>query len=1096
MGDSYTSCLEPEVLAAYVDRGLSLAERARVDHHLALCPQCVALVAGIARTVADVPENMPHAGPAVETASRAVTRRTLVGVLAAAAAVIAILYSPSLVRSWREGDTGLVNLVGVSEYRSVLGRLTGGFPHAPLGVPPAGGQGGRAAETDRILLTAAKIRESFGERETPSRLHELGLSELLAGRHNEAAEALLAASREQPANARYLNDVAAVQLERARLGLRPDDLPRALASADRARRLDPSLTEAWFNRALAFTALSLRDQAKAAWEDYLARDASSPWAHEARGQLADLSQPTAASAWLALEPRLRGAIDTALATEAVRTHTTEARNFIERELLPAWATAVGSGQDGAAELARLRPLADAFAAIAGDAVYDDTVRAVEHATAQGPRALQALALGHRHYAEAARAFGEDRFPAARAGFEAARQELGAAGSPFAVRALIELGGIAHVIGDGNGAAVLLAEGLAAASRKGYTFGAARTTWFMGLAAFGRGQLDEVRVRYEETLAAFERMGDVEQAAAVHNLLAALHGYLGDEATSWAHRQKALAGLAVTRSERFRYMVLIATAGAVRRQNLEAGLAFQDAVVASARLSGRQAAIIEALSQRAAVLHNLGRQAEAIADLLAARTLLARSPVSALHQRMEEPILAAESEVFSIADPARAVAAAETAIDRVGKRGDRLRIAQLSLRLAKAHIAWGRMAEAEAALTRGIQAFDAERSSLSDEGRVSTLDESWELFDTAVHLAIRKQDYPRAFALSEHTRARTLAEKNRVAAGRTLADVEQSLQPGEAVVALNQFDNELAVWLIKQGHTTVTMRPLTRRDAQRLVARQADEIRHEASVPDAGADLFTQILRPLAADLAGVSRLAMVPDSVYQSASFAALWDASKGRFLVEQVVLTTASSIGGAAARRDGSRAPGLTDSLIFGGPEAMATAEALAVAAAYQQPSVLTGAAATRSRFIEEAPSRSIIHVAAPTQPNQAYPLLSRLMLSDEPGHRYSGALLGRDLAARAMPRTRLVVIDNVTSNQSLSSEGSLGVARAFMAAGVPAVVGTLPGANEAATRDLMVGFHRLMSTGIPADEALNTLQRKILHSNGRRLGAWSALVLYGSDR
>ena len=69
-------------------------------------------------------------------------------------------------------------------------------------------------------------------------------------------------------------------------------------------------------------------------------------------------------------------------------------------------------------------------------------------------------------------------------------------------------------------------------------------------------------------------------------------------------------------------------------------------------------------------------------------------------------------------------------------------------------------------------------------------------------------------------------------------------------------------------------------------------------------------------------------------------------------------------------------------------------------------------------------------------------------------------------------------------------------MAAGVPAVVGTLPAPTNGATRELMVGFHRLMSTGIPADEALNTLQRNVLQSNGRRLGAWSALVLYGSDR
>ncbi len=74
--------------------------------------------------------------------------------------------------------------------------------------------------------------------------------------------------------------------------------------------------------------------------------------------------------------------------------------------------------------------------------------------------------------------------------------------------------------------------------------------------------------------------------------------------------------------------------------------------------------------------------------------------------------------------------------------------------------------------------------------------------------------------------------------------------------------------------------------------------------------------------------------------------------------------------------------------------------------------------------------------------------------------------------------------------------MARAFMAAGVPAVLGTLPGADESATRDLMIGFHREMSQGMSAEQALSTVQRNALQQNGRRLGAWSALVIYGSDR
>ena len=150
-------CPEPEVLAAYVDRGLSLSERARVDAHLASCPQCIALVAGVARTVEALSVLRPNAAVTAE-ATPLMTRRAFGGALAAAAAVIAVLATPALVRPWLAPDSGLVSLVdSVGEQRSVLGRLTGGFPHAPLGEPSAGGQGGRTAGTDRVQLALSLI---------------------------------------------------------------------------------------------------------------------------------------------------------------------------------------------------------------------------------------------------------------------------------------------------------------------------------------------------------------------------------------------------------------------------------------------------------------------------------------------------------------------------------------------------------------------------------------------------------------------------------------------------------------------------------------------------------------------------------------------------------------------------------------------------------------------------------------------------------------------------------------------------------------------------------------------------------------------------
>lgn len=296
MADRREPCPDSEILAAYVARRLSLAERARLERHLALCKECISILAAVARTLSEI---SPLAS-AEHAAARGVwsgARETLVRVLAAAAAVFIVLASPRMFGPWVERDAELVRLAGEDlDRRTVLGRLSGGFQHAPLDAPSAQESQSRTADIERIVLATARLRESFGERGTSSRLHALGVSQLLAGRFDEASESLLAASRAQPQNARYLTDVAAVQLERARLGLRPDDLPRALAAADRARRLDPALREAWFNRALATMALSLTEQARTAWTEYLARDNASPWAEEARTRLQQLSRPAGVQA--------------------------------------------------------------------------------------------------------------------------------------------------------------------------------------------------------------------------------------------------------------------------------------------------------------------------------------------------------------------------------------------------------------------------------------------------------------------------------------------------------------------------------------------------------------------------------------------------------------------------------------------------------------------------------------------------------------------------------------------------------------------------------------------------------------------------------
>jgi len=1065
-----------------------LSERARVDAHLASCPQCIALVAGVARTVEALSVLRPTvAVPAEETPL--VTRRAFGGALAAAAAVIAVLVTPALVRPWLGRDSGLVNLVdSVGEQRSVLGRLTGGFPHAPLGVPSAGGQGGRAAEADRVQLTAGRIRESFGDRETPSQMHAIGVSQLLAGRYDDAAQSLLAASREQPANARYLSDVAAVQLERARLGLRPDDLPRALAAADRARRSDPALKEAWFNRALAAAALSLNAEARTAWTEYLKRDSVSPWANEARARLDELSKPTRAEAWSKIESRLQSRFDVGTADEAVRTQTTEARNFIERTLFVEWANAVIRGESGDFEIERLRVLAQAMLRVAGDAVYADAVSAIERA--ESPASLKELAEAHRDYGLATALFNQDAYTEALRGFASSRVRFH--DSSFAVLAALNEAGISFITGRAEEAERSLSAVRDVAASKGYGYAVGRANWFLGLIAMGRSRFADGQSRYEEALDAFTRMGDVEQAGAIRNLLAALHDYLGDASTAWQHRIVAFEALSVSRSPLFKSLILNSAVPSIRSHSPETALVVQEAALAVARESGREAAIVDVLAQRASLLASLNRTSDAVASVGEAREHLARVSEPAVRSRVEVAVLATESELKRRAEPEAAAEAATQAIQLVQQRRDRLRLAQLNLRLAQANLASGQVEQARAALDRGLAAFNEERAASTEQRPISALDESWTLFDVSIQLALREKNYDRAFALAEAGRARSVSESRKFGA-TSLAAVQATLSQDEAIVAVNQFDDELAVWVIQPRSVNVTMRPMSRATAQQLIARLQHDIWNNAASTAAGRDLYNEIIRPISRQLTGISRLVVVPDDTFRDVSFAAFYNASNRRFLVEDLTVRVSPTAGAFAMASKAEARGTIAEPLVFNGPDA---ADANAIASAYRNSTVVAGLDATPRQFFADAAGRREVHIEARTAANATFPLLSRLVVADEPGLRHSGAILGSDIAQRTLPNTGLVVIGEAVGVSSNRGEGTSSLARAFMAAGVPAVVGTLPGADEGAARDLMIGFHRELANGVPAEQALSRVQRNAIEQNGRRLGAWSALVMYGADR
>ncbi len=191
----------------------------------------------------------------------------------------------------------------------------------------------------------------------------------------------------------------------------------------------------------------------------------------------------------------------------------------------------------------------------------------------------------------------------------------------------------------------MAQELEAARRHGYRYGVARATWMLGLSAFVQGRHGQARGFYEDTLIEFESLKDVEQVAAAHNLLASLFHYLGDETAAWEHMTAALSGLDVTQSLKLRHGLLINAALIVRTVSEEAALDIQDEVVRNAAAWGREGAIAEAHAQRASILANLNRRAQAANELNEARLKVAASQDQAMRSRVEMIVLLAETDLL-------------------------------------------------------------------------------------------------------------------------------------------------------------------------------------------------------------------------------------------------------------------------------------------------------------------------------------------------------------------------------------------------------------------------------------------------------------------
>jgi tetratricopeptide (TPR) repeat protein len=144
-------------------------------------------------------------------------------------------------------------------------------------------------EKNRLRRIENSLIEATEKSPNAQTHHSLGVFYLTQQKYADAIREFESALKFAGKNAKIHNDLGAAYFELAKTYAKEkklEGLAHALEEFTTATEQDGNLQEALFNRSLALQELGLPRQARESWTLYLQKDPSSPWADEARRNLA------------------------------------------------------------------------------------------------------------------------------------------------------------------------------------------------------------------------------------------------------------------------------------------------------------------------------------------------------------------------------------------------------------------------------------------------------------------------------------------------------------------------------------------------------------------------------------------------------------------------------------------------------------------------------------------------------------------------------------------------------------------------------------------------------------------------------------------
>jgi CHAT domain-containing protein/tetratricopeptide (TPR) repeat protein len=907
---------------------------------------------------------------------------------------------------------------------------------------------------------------------------------------------------ERPAPA--LADLAAAHILRAERAGTPGDLFAALEAAEEAVEASPRNRAALFNRALALHRIGLVEEAARDWREYLAVDSTSRWAADARRHLRlalSVVEPPPA-------PARKASAEIYAAYAAANPQGGRVLGWCR--VLGDWSGALLSGDTTGAEghLRRAGALAGALERRpGGDASLADAVGAIR---AAGTGAKRRLARGHREFAAGCALENDAAYQAALPRFTAAERE--AENSPTLRRwARLFRGSAEFHLGDVKSGDSILRQ----------VIGEADVRRHPALAARARLSLASVRIRGERHEAALElateanrlfaRAGERELEGTTFQSMAVAHYFLRDMDAGYRRAGQALERLRPYRASNRLYNSLSTNAHFAAEDGLvHAALRLQNEAVRIAGRTRAPAFIAESRLARSQLRHAVAAEGLSGDDMDAARKAMARLPDANAHGWMTAERQLAEAGTTLRNQPARAAEVLDSAAAYFLGIPAPIRALPAVVGGAEARLWAGDVAGAIERMDTALSILEERRGAIRMEPRrAAVFEAARRMVDRVVMIKLAAGHTAEALAYMDRGRA-TLAVTGR----RGGSDAKGPIAGPEGEVALEYalVGDTLLIWTVEGRrigfHRATIDTVQLAREVERLRsgmedAADASELRPMLS------RLHEWLIRPVRDRLGGPGTpLVVVADGEIASVPFAALFDAERGRYLIEDRPIRFVPSLNVVRSRRptQSTGAALLVADPAFEPREhpeeldrlAGALREIRAIEPEYANARLLKEEKATRAALEEWLPKSAVVHYAGHALFDDERPERSRLVLAPDPERKVSGRLSAEELAAMDLRGVRLVVLSacrTVRSGRGRAA-GLTGLVGSLLAAGADGAVGTLWDIDDGASLPLMIEFHRAYRRSSDAPRALQAAQIRVLRGTGSAPGSpavWAAFRYTG---